>query len=157
VIPEAVTPKAGARVMDLQDPRSKMSKSSDSDAGCIMMLDPPAVIMKKFKRAVTDSESEVRYDVAAKPGVSSLLDMLAAATGRDVHTIAGEYTQYGPLKNDTGEAVVALLEPIQQRYHELIDDKAELARLLHVGAERATAVASATLQRAYDAIGLLPA
>lgn len=157
VIPEAVTPAAGARVMDLQDPTSKMSKSAATDAGCIMMLDAPSVIMKKFKRAVTDSDSEVRYDVAEKPGVSSLLDILAAATGRTVQDVAAGYSQYGPLKNDTGEAVVALLEPIQQRYAELIADRGELARLLNIGGERARTVASATLSRAYDAIGLLPA
>ena len=157
VVPEAVTPKAGARVMDLQDPTSKMSKTSESDAGCVMMLDSPADIMRKFKRAVTDSESDVRYDPAAKPGVSSLLDILAAATGRTPQQAAEDYTQYGPLKSDTGEAVVALLAPIQARYQELIDDKAELARLLRVGSDRARGVASVTLRRAYDAIGILPA
>jgi tryptophanyl-tRNA synthetase len=156
VVPEVVTPKAGARVMDLQDPHSKMSKSGDSDAGCVMMLDDPKVIMKKFKRAVTDSETEVRYDVDAKPGVSSLLDILAAATGGDPERLATGYTQYGPLKVDAGEAIVAMLEPIQERYGELIDDRAELSRLLHVGAEKARTVASATLRRAYDAIGFLP-
>ena len=156
VVPEAVTPQAGARVMDLQDPTSKMSKSADTDAGCIMMLDDPKVIMKKFKRAVTDSDSEVYYDVKAKPGVSSLLDILAASTDSTPEALAAQYTQYGPLKADTGEAVVAMLEPIQARYGELIDDKAELGRLLAVGAGRARAVAAATLQRVYDAIGLLP-
>jgi tryptophanyl-tRNA synthetase len=143
--------------MDLQDPTSKMSKSSESDAGCVMMLDSPAAIVRKFKRAVTDSESDVRYDPIAKPGVSSLLDILAAATGRSVEEAARDYTQYGPLKADTGEAVVALLEPIQARYNELIDDKAELTRLLRVGADRARSVASKTLKRGYDAIGLIPA
>ncbi|MDJ0771255.1 MAG: tryptophan--tRNA ligase [Ilumatobacter sp.] len=157
VVPEAVIPAAGARVMDLQNPTSKMSKSDSTGAGCVMMLDDPAAIMKKFKRAVTDSESEVRYDVEAKPGVSGLLDILAAATGQSPQEAAEGYTQYGSLKVDTGEAVVAMLEPIQTRYRELIDDKAELARLLAVGAERARTVASVTLQRAYDAIGLLPA
>ena len=157
VVPEAVIPKAGARVMDLQDPTSKMSKSSATDAGCVMMLDAPAAILKKFKRAVTDSESEVRYDVAAKPGVSSLLDILAAATGGNAEQLAAQYSQYGPLKNDAGEAVVALLEPIQARYHELIDDPAELARLLRFGSEKARVVASTTLGRVYHAIGLVPA
>jgi tryptophanyl-tRNA synthetase len=156
VIPEAVIPAAGARVMDLQDPTSKMSKSAATLNGCVMMLDDPKAIMKKFKRAVTDSDSEVYYDVANKPGVSSLLDILAAATGTTAEAAAAGYTQYGPLKVDTGEAVVALLEPIQARYHELIADKAELARLLHIGADKARAVASATLRRAYDAIGLVP-
>jgi tryptophanyl-tRNA synthetase len=157
VVPEAVTPKAGARVMDLQDPTSKMSKSSDSDAGCVMMLDSPADILRKFKRAVTDSDSDVRYDPATKPGVSSLLDILAAATGRTAEEAARGYTQYGPLKSDTGDAVVALLEPIHARYRELIDDRAELTRLLQIGSNRARNVASKTLQRAYDAIGLIPA
>lgn len=157
VIPEAVIPTAGARVMDLQDPTSKMSKSATTLNGCVMMLDDPATIMKKFKRAVTDSDSEVYYDVAAKPGVSSLLDILAAATGRTAEQAAAGYSQYGPLKVDTGEAVVALLEPIQHRYRELIADKAELARLLQIGSHKARAVASVTLQRAYDAIGLVPA
>jgi len=156
VIPEAVTPAAGARVMDLQDPTSKMSKSLGG-SGCIMMLDDPSVVMKKFKRAVTDSGSEVRYDVAAKPGVSGLLDILAAATGTTAQVAAEGYTQYGPLKVDTGEAVVAILEPIQARYRELIGDRAELTRLLQIGSGRARIVASATLQRVYDAIGLVPA
>jgi len=155
VIPAAVIPRAGARVMDLQDPTSKMSKSADTESGCVMMLDSPDEIVKKFKRAVTDSESEVRYDVAAKPGVSSLLDILAAATGRTPQEAAVGYEQYGRLKQDTGEAVVALLEPIQTRYRDLIADKGELARLLQIGAGRARSVASVTLQRAYDAIGLI--
>jgi tryptophanyl-tRNA synthetase len=156
VVPEAVIPAAGARVMDLQDPSSKMSKSAATDSGCVMMLDEPKVILKKFKRAVTDSDSEVRYDVTGKPGVSSLLDILAAVTDRTPQEAAEGYTQYGPLKSDTGEAVIALLEPIQVRYRELIDDRAELARLLLVGAEKARSVASDTLRRAYDAIGLVP-
>lgn len=155
VVPEAVIPSAGARIMDLQDPRSKMSKSASTESGCVMLLDEPATIMKKFKRAVTDSETDVRYDVAAKPGVSSLLDILAAATDRTPQEAAEGYIQYGPLKVDTGEAVVAMLEPIQARYRELIDDKAELGRLVRIGADKARAVASVTLRRAYDAIGLL--
>ncbi len=157
VIPEAVTPASGARVMDLQSPMSKMSKSADSDAGCVMLLDDPKLVMKKFKRAVTDSDSDVYYDVATKPGVSGLLDILAAVTDRTPQQAAEGYTQYGPLKVDTGEAVVAMLEPIQQRYRELVTDKAELARLLQIGSDKARTVASATLERAYGAIGLLPA
>lgn len=156
VIPKAVTPRAGARVMDLQDPTSKMSKSSDSDAGIVYLLDDPAVIVKKFKRAVTDSDSEVRFDREAKPGVSNLLEILAAATGSTPDELAGNYSQYGPLKADTGEAVVELLRPIQQRHRELIDDRAQLAALLRTGADKAATVARATLARAYDAIGFLP-
>lgn len=155
VVPEAVTPRAGARVMDLQEPTSKMSKSGDSDAGCVFMLDTPAAIEKKFKRAVTDSENEVRYDIAAKPGVSNLLDILSAATGGDRDRLAEEYSQYGPLKSDTAAAVIELLQPIQERHRELMADPAELSRLLGLGAERARAVASDTLERVHRSIGLL--
>ncbi len=157
VIPAAVTPSAGARVMDLQDPTSKMSKSSDSESGCVYMTDTPQAIMKKFKRAVTDSETEVRYDPVAKPGVSNLLEILGAATGAKPTDLAPGYTQYGRLKSDAGDAVVALLEPIQRRYAELLDDRAELSRLLGIGSAKARVVASTTLERAYSAIGLLPA
>jgi tryptophanyl-tRNA synthetase len=156
VIPEAVTPKVGARVMDLQNPTSKMSKSADSDAGCIMMMDDPSEIARKFKRAVTDSDNEVRYDRATKPGISNLLEILAVSTGSTPQDLADKYTQYGPLKTDTGDAVAEMLRPIQTRYTELMTDRGELASLLHKGAEKATAVASATLDRAYNAIGFLP-
>ncbi|MFM7489118.1 MAG: tryptophan--tRNA ligase [Actinomycetota bacterium] len=155
-LPKVVTPKAGAKVTDLQDPTSKMSKSSSSEAGIVYLDDDPAAIMKKFKRAVTDSESEVRFDRATKPGVSNLLEILAACTGRTPDAVAADYTQYGPLKNDTGEAVVAVLAPIQERYRELLADRAELSRLLRVGADKARAVASRTLERAYTNIGILP-
>ncbi len=156
VIPEAVTPKMGARVMDLQDPTSKMSKTADSDAGCIMMMDEPAEIARKFKRAVTDSDNEVRFDRANKPGVSNLLEILAVSTGSTPQELATKYTQYGPLKTDAGEAVVELLRPIQGRYNELMTDRGELARLLRKGADKAGEVAAATLDRAYKAIGFLP-
>jgi tryptophanyl-tRNA synthetase len=156
VIPKAVTPKAGARVMDLQDPTSKMSKSTDSDAGCIMMMDDPSVITRKFKRAVTDSDNEVRFDRAAKPGVSNLLEILAVSTDSTPQELAGKYTQYGPLKTDAGLAVVELLRPIQTRYNELMTDRGELASLLRKGSEKAGIVAAATLDRAYTAIGFLP-
>ncbi|MEO5723647.1 MAG: tryptophan--tRNA ligase [Ilumatobacteraceae bacterium] len=156
VVPRAVHPKAGARVMDLQDPTSKMSKSAITDAGLVSLLEDPAAIVKKFKRAVTDSESEVRFDRSAKPGVSNLLEILAACTGADPSDLANRYSQYGPLKADAGEAVVELLRPIQQRYQQLIDDPGELTALLRKGATKATAVAAVTLERAYSAIGFLP-
>ncbi|MEY2444624.1 MAG: tryptophanyl-tRNA synthetase [Ilumatobacteraceae bacterium] len=156
VIPRAVTPKAGARVMDLQDPTSKMSKSADTDAGCIMMMDDPADVARKFKRAVTDSDNEVRFDRANKPGVSNLLEILAVCTDTTPEELAGKYSQYGALKTDAGDAVVEMLRPIQQRYNELMTDRGELASLLHKGAEKATIVAAATLDRAYSAIGFLP-
>ena len=160
VIPEAVTPKAGARVMSLQDPTSKMSKSDDSDAGCVYLIDEPKALMKKFKRAVTDSETgpdSVRFDRENKPGVSSLLEINAAVTGRTPEAVADEYEQYGALKVDTGEAVLAVLDPIRQRYDELMEDRGELARLLRIGAERAREVAAKTVDRAYSNIGMLPA
>jgi tryptophanyl-tRNA synthetase len=156
-LPKATHPKAGARVMDLQDPTSKMSKSANSDSGLVYLMDDPKAISKKFKRAVTDSDSEVRFDREAKPGVSNLLEILAAATGRTPEECAAGYSQYGPLKTDTGDAVVALLEPIQARYTELMSDPAELSRLLRVGATKAREVAAATVERAYSAIGFLPA
>ncbi|MFM7871447.1 MAG: tryptophan--tRNA ligase [Actinomycetota bacterium] len=157
VVPKVVTPRAGAKVTDLQEPTAKMSKSSSSEAGIVYLLDDPATIVKKFKRAVTDSDAEVRFDRAAKPGVSNLLEILAACRGETPETVAAAYSQYGPLKSDTGEAVVELLAPIQSRYRDLMDDKAELARLLHRGADKARGVARATLSRAYAAIGMLPA
>jgi tryptophanyl-tRNA synthetase len=157
VVPRAVLPPAGARVMDLQEPRNKMSKTSGADTGLIQLLDDPASIARKFKRAVTDSETVVRYDPAEKPGVSNLLEILGAATGQRPAEVATGYTQYGPLKADAGEAVIELLTPIQARYRELIADRGELTSLLRAGAAKARDVASATLQRAYDHIGLLPA
>jgi tryptophanyl-tRNA synthetase len=155
VVPKTVTPRAGAKVTDLQEPTAKMSKSSNTDAGIVYLLDEPAAILKKFKRAVTDSDGEVRFDRAEKPGVSNLIEILAACTSRTPQQVVGEYSQYGPLKADAGEAVVAILAPIQHRYHELMGDKAELSRLLRTGAEKARAVASATLERTYSNIGLL--
>jgi len=157
VIPEAVTPKAGARIMDLQDPTSKMSKSADTDAGCIMLMDDPADIARKFKRAVTDSDNTVAYDRATKPGVANLLEILSACTGTPPQDLAAKYTQYGPLKTDAGEAVIELLRPVQARYNELMTDRAELAGLLRKGSSKARVIASATIDRAYDAIGFVRA
>lgn len=134
-----------------------MSKSNDGDAGLVNMLDDPAVILKKFKRAVTDSDSDVRFDRENKPGVSNLLEILAACTGNTPEELATKYTQYGPLKADAGEAVVELLRPIQARYHELMTDPGELQALLRKGAAKAQAVAATTLARAQTAVGLLPA
>lgn len=153
VLPKAVTPPAGARVMDLTDPTSKMSKSSETEAGCVYMLDAPSVVEKKFKRAVTDSDNEVRYDRETKPGIANLLDILSAVTNTPATTLAGQYHQYGTLKSDCGAAVAEMLAPIQQRYNELIGDPAELGRLMRIGAEKATAVAHVTLERAHRAIG----
>jgi len=156
VLPTAVTPKAGARVMDLQNPENKMSKSASGDAGIVYLLDDEATIERKFKRAVTDSESDVVYDRGRKPGVANLLEILAAATGTTPEAAATRYSQYGPLKADAGAAVAAMLRPIRERFHELMNDRGELARLIRRGDGRAEAVAAATLTRAQNAIGLLP-
>ena len=154
-VPRATFPKAGARVMDLQDPTSKMSKSAATMAGVVLFTDDPKAIAKKVKRAVTDTESEVRFDVAAKPGVSNLLSILGGATGRTPAEAAEGYTQYGPLKADTADAVVALLEPMQARFRELEADPAETQRLLAQGADKARETASRTLARARENLGLL--
>lgn len=154
-LPKAVTPKAGARVMDLQDPTSKMSKSATGDAGIIYLLDEPGTIEKKFKRAVTDSRNEVRYDRAEQPGVANLLEILATATNSTPQALAASYQQYGALKSDAGAAVAEMLRPIRERYNELREDKGELARLIAVGDARAEIVAAATLARVHAAIGFL--
>ena len=156
VVPEAAIPKIGARIMDLQNPLAKMSKSVSSPQGTVQLLEPPEAIQKKFKRAVTDNETEVRYDREAKPGVSNLLDILAVATGEDPVTLAGKYTQYGPLKSDTAAAVVEMLRPVQQRFAELSADPGELVRVLAGGAAKASALATTVLARAKHAVGFLP-
>ncbi len=155
VVPAHVIPEAGARVMDLQNPNDKMSKSLES-AGTVGILEDAAGVARKFKRAVTDSDGEVRFDPEAKPGVSNLLGILASATGRTPESVAGDYAQYGPLKADTAGAVNELLDPIRSRYAELSSDPAEVARLLEAGAGKARTVAQATLERARANAGLLP-
>ncbi len=155
VVPEAYIPKAGARIMDLQVPTNKMSKSDQSPQGTIDLLDDPAAVEKKIKRAVTDSGTDVTYDVASRPGVANLLSILAAATGREPAAVAQGYSQFGPLKTDTAEAVVELLRPIQTRYRELAEDPAETQRLLTKGADKAGAKAAEVLARAKASIGLL--
>jgi tryptophanyl-tRNA synthetase len=154
VVPTGVIPKVGARIMDLQTPTNKMSKSVDSPQGTVLMLDPPADIEKKFKRAVTDNDGEVRFDRDTKPGVSNLLEILAICTDEAPDALAEKYTQYGPLKGDTAAAVIEALAPVQARYAELLGDRAELARTLASGALRAQAYASGTLARAQQALGL---
>jgi len=156
VVPKAVIPPAGARVMDLQHPERKMSKSGDSPQGTVLVLEDLASVAKKIKRAVTDTETEVRFDPATKPGVSNLLSILAATTGRTPEQAAEGYTQYGPLKADTADAVVEYLRPIQERYHALADDPAATSAILEKGADKARQLAAPTLARAREALGLLP-
>ncbi len=156
VIPDAIIPPAGARIMDLQHPENKMSKSDDTDSGTILLLDDLKKIEKKIKRAVTDNDSEVRFDIAEKPGVSNLLSILGAVTDQDPTALADEFDQYGPLKTATAEAVIERLRPIQERFFELEADPAETQRLLKHGADRAQEKAAEVLARAKQHIGLLP-
>jgi tryptophanyl-tRNA synthetase len=160
VMPEAVVPPAGRgdRIMDLQEPEKKMSKSSVSPQGTIRLFDDPAAIERKVKRAVTDTDTgpdAVRYDPVAKPGVSNLLEILAAVQGRRPEEVAGHYTQYGPLKADLAAAIIAALAPIQAAYWRWNDDPGAVTKVLRTGAERADEVARATMRRAYDAVGLV--
>jgi tryptophanyl-tRNA synthetase len=155
VVPEAVLPKVGARIMDLQRPTAKMSKSADSPQGTVLVLDDPEAIERKIKRAVTDTGSEVVFDPEKKPGVANLLQILGAATGRTPTEVAEGYSQYGPLKADTADAVVELLRPVRERYAELASDPQAVRATLEAGAQKAQAVAGPTLARARDAIGLL--
>ncbi len=154
-VPKAVIRSAGARVMDLANPTRKMSKSEASPAGTVLVLEDPASIAKKFRRAVTDTETEVRYDPAAKPGVSNLLSILAAVQGGTPQEHAQRYRQYGPLKSDVADAVIEYLRPIQQRFAELAADPSTVVKILADGASKAGDIASATLARARAAVGLL--
>lgn len=157
VIPEAIIPKATAKIYDLQDPTAKMSKSAATDAGLISLLDDPKKTAKKIRSAVTDSEREIRFDRDAKPGVSNLLTIQSAVTGTDIDTLVAGYAGrgYGDLKTETADAVVEFVTPIKARVDELLADPTELQAVLAQGAARAGEVASATLQRVYDRMGFL--
>ncbi|ALD63131.1 tryptophan--tRNA ligase [Glutamicibacter soli] len=157
-VPEAFIPKEGARIYDLQNPTSKMSKSAESPAGLINVLDEPKLIAKRIKSAVTDADTVIAYDKAEKPGVSNLLDILAAVTDRHVPDLVAEFEgkMYGHLKVAVADAVVDRLAPIRARTLELLDDPAELDRLLLAGAEKARQVASKTVADVYQKVGFLP-
>jgi tryptophanyl-tRNA synthetase len=155
VVPEAALPQVAARVMDLQEPRRKMSKSVSSPLGTVLVLDPPEEIDRKVRKAVTDAETEVRYDPEAKPGVSNLLELLAAASGGDPAALADAYSGYGQLKKAVSEALVELLRPVRERYAELHADPAYVSGVLAEGASKARAIAGPTLDRAMRAAGLL--
>ena len=155
-VPEAAIPGAAARVMDLQHPERKMSKSVDSPLGTIGLLDPADEIARKVKKAVTDTEGDVRYDRAAKPGVANLLELLAGATGRTPQEVATGYTRYGDLKADVAEALSELLRPVRERRVALEKDPAFVESALVEGAAKARAVASPMYAAAADAVGLLP-
>ncbi|MFT5807580.1 MAG: tryptophanyl-tRNA synthetase, partial [Moritella dasanensis] len=158
-VPEPMIPTLGARIMSLQDPLKKMSKSDDNPKAFIKLLDPPKQIAKKLKSAVTDSDEQARiyFDNKEKPGVSNLLTLLSVATKRSVADLVPEYEDkmYGHLKGDTADAVVAMIEPIQARYHELRADETELNRIMRIGAEKASERAAPTLAKAYEAVGFI--
>ena len=157
-VPEPYIPKTGARVMSLNDPASKMSKSIPE--GCVFLLDEPDDIRRKFKRAVTDSDTErcVRYDPEHKPGVSNLMSIYAACTGRSYAEIEAEFDGqgYGAFKPAVGDAVIETLRPIREETQRLLADKAYLEGVYRAGAERAGAVANKTLRKVYKKVGLLP-
>jgi tryptophanyl-tRNA synthetase len=155
VVPEAAIPGTGARIMDLQHPERKMSKSADSPLGTIGLLDSDEEITRKVRRAVTDTDGEMRYDRAAKPGLANLLELLAAATGRTPQEVATGYERYGDLKNDVAAALCELVAPVRARRQELDRDPAYVADVLTRGAARAHEVASVVYARAAGAIDLL--
>ncbi|WP_432058619.1 tryptophan--tRNA ligase [Streptomyces sp. bgisy022] len=157
VVPRATRPKVAARVMNLQDPLSKMGKSDDAGPGIVHVLDDPDVVRRKVMRAVTDSGRDVVYDRASRPGVANLLEILAACTGGDPEALAGAYASYGVLKRETAEAVIEVLRPVRERHRELCADPGHVERVLRDGAERARGMARPTVDAAYRAVGLLPA
>jgi len=156
-VPEPYIMGPSAKIMDLQQPTIKMSKSASSPAGLIELLEDPARAAKKIRSAVTDTERDIRYDPAAKPGVSNLLTIHSALSGRSVDELVAAYAGkgYGDLKKDLAEVLAEFLRPIQERTRTYLDDPAQLDKLLAVGAEKARAVASATLATAYERVGFL--
>jgi tryptophanyl-tRNA synthetase len=153
-VPLGVQPSASARVMDLQEPTRKMSKSLASPLGLIYLNDEPSEIDKKIKKAVTDTDNEVRFDRDKKPGLSNLLEMFSSFSGETPEQVAERYDRYGDLKRDLSELVIASLAPIQQRYRELRADEGALRALAAHGAEKAADVAGPLYQRAAAAMGL---
>jgi tryptophanyl-tRNA synthetase len=153
-LPEGRIPEVGGRIMDLQEPEKKMSTTGGTPQGTVLVIDPPDVIRRKFKTAVTDSGREV-VRAADKPGISNLIEIMAVATGDDPEAIEARYDGqgYGAFKEDVGEAVAALLDPIRLRYEELTADPAELERLLARGAEKAAEASAPTLERMYEVMG----
>jgi len=158
VVPEVQILKETAKVYDLQNPGSKMSKSGESPAGIIWLLDEPGATAKKIRSAVTDAERDIRFDPAGKAGISNLLTILSVLGGSGIPSLEAEYAGrgYGDLKKDVADAVVAEFEPVRARTLELLADPAELDRVLAANADRAATIADATLARAYDRMGFLP-
>ncbi|WP_406664763.1 tryptophan--tRNA ligase [Gallaecimonas sp. GXIMD1310] len=158
-VPEPFIPKVAARVMSLQDPTKKMSKSDDNQGNFIGLLEDPKKITKKIKRAVTDSDEppRVAFDTENKPGVSNLLGILSAISGKSVEALEAEYEgrMYGHLKGDVADAVVSLIEPVQARFRELREDRPQLDAIMRDGAEKASARAAETLKKVYQAVGFV--
>jgi tryptophanyl-tRNA synthetase len=158
-VPEPFIPQSGARVMSLQDPTKKMSKSDTNPGNFVGLLEDPKKITKKIKRAVTDSDELARiyFDVAEKPGVSNLLSLLSSVTSNSIESLVPQYEDkmYGHLKGDVAEAVVALLEPIQERYHQYREDQEFLNKVMRDGADKASERASKILTSVYDAVGFI--
>ena len=156
-VPESYIPKVGARVMSLANPEAKMSKSEDEDPGRVTLMDKPEDIMRLFKRAVTDCETEVRYDWDNKKGISNLMSIYAAATGRTYEQIEAEFAGrgYGDFKKAVGESVVEMLRPIREEATRLLADKAYLQKVCAEGAEKASYVAEKTLRKVYKKVGFI--
>ena len=156
-IPEPYIPKVGARIMSLTSPENKMSKSDKDPNGCVYMLEKPEDIMRKFKKAVTDSDACVRFDPENKPGVSNLMQIYSAATGAAFEQIEAEFAGrgYGDFKKAVGESVVEMLRPIREETERLLSDKAYLETIYRSGAERASYVANRTLGKVYKKVGFL--
>lgn len=157
-VPEPMIPPVGARIMGLQEPTKKMSKSDDAPTNALYLLDEPDVIVRKLKRAVTDLGNEVRFDLGEKPGISNLMSILAATSGESFEAIAERYNGqgYGKFKQAVADAVVGCLEPVQQRYRALREDVDGLRRVLRDGAERASVKADTTLRQVHDVLGFIP-
>lgn len=157
-MPEPFIPKTGARIMSLQEPANKMSKSEQDNGGCVCLLDKPETIMKAFKRAVTDSDTCVRYDPESKPGISNLMQIYSVITGKSFSEIEDVFAGagYGVFKTTVGEAVVELLRPVREEAERLFADKAYLESVYKDGAERAAYVAEKTVRKVYKKVGFVP-
>jgi len=158
IVPEGYILKSGAKINDLQNPTAKMSKSSESLSGVIEILDTPAANLKKVKSAMTDTGREVKFDEKEKPGISNLLGIHSAISGQSIESIVNEFEGkgYGDFKGAVAEIVVDYLTPIRTRTLELLEDPAELTALMKIGADKANAVASETIAKTYEAMGLIP-
>jgi tryptophanyl-tRNA synthetase len=156
-IPEGYILKAGAKINDLQDPTAKMSKSSTSASGVIELMDSPEINTKKIKSAVTDTGRDVLFDEKEKPGVSNLLTIYSALTGKTIEQSQEDFTGkgYGDFKGTVAEVVVDYLNPVREKANELLKDETHLKKLLSIGAEKAEAVASKTLSDTYKALGMI--